>query len=76
MHHLHNEILMNLENDRVTREAELHFQRLRDAGIEPGTSHTSLLSWLHRDRYSEPRRLRSPRNGRLEARPTHRPRPV
>ena len=52
MHYMHNEMLRNLENDHVAREVELHFQQLRDAGIEPGTSRKSLLSWLRTDRYS------------------------
>ena len=71
MHYMHNVMLRNLENDRVAREVELHFQQLRDAGIEPGTSGNSFLSWLSR-----------PQRGRVETRavrhprPTHRPRPV
>jgi hypothetical protein len=71
MHHLHNEILRNLENDRVAREVELHFQRLRDAGIEPGTSRKPMLSWLHRDH----RGLKSA-PARHDVRPTNRPRPA
>jgi hypothetical protein len=61
MHYLHNEILLNLENDRVAREAELYFQQLRDAGIEPGMSRNSVLSWLHRDRHSAGRAVNRPR---------------
>ena len=65
MHHLHNEILFNLEDARISREAEVHYQRLRDAGIEPGSSRRSLLTWLRTDRHST---VSSP--------VTNRPRPV
>jgi hypothetical protein len=53
MHHMHNEILFNIEHDQLASEAEVYFERLRAAGIEPGTSsRKSLMSWLRTDRHS------------------------
>ena len=65
MHPLHSQILADIESERFGREAEAYFEQLRAAGIEPGTSRKSLLSWLRR-----------PQRGRVETSAMHRPRPV
>ena len=54
MHYMHNEILRNLENDRVAQEAEAYFEQLRVLGIEPGVTRRSFRSWLSGIRPAHP----------------------
>jgi hypothetical protein len=54
MHHLHHEILGDLERDRVALEAEAYFEQLRALGIEPALTRRSFRSWLSGIRLASP----------------------